>query len=54
MDFKEDRLLWYTNFLIKNPLADKSAAGSGIDNNNKTKQNIQSAEELHKPIIKNF
>ena len=31
-----------------------SPAGSGIDNNNKTKQNIQLAEELHKPIIRNF
>ena len=34
--------------------ADKTAAsGSGIANN-KTKQNIQLAEELHKPIIRNF
>ena len=30
---------------------DKKAEGSGIANN---KQNIQPAEELHKPIIKNF
>ena len=34
-------------------LADKSAAGSGVANN-KIKQNLQLAEELHKPIIRNF
>ena len=38
---------------------DKKARGSEIDDdddniNKKTKQNIQSAEELHKPIIRNF
>ena len=31
----------------------KSSSGSGIANN-KTKQNMQLAEELHKPIIRNF
>ena len=34
-------------------LADKSAAGSGVANN-KIKQNLQLAEELHKPIIRNL
>ena len=34
-------------------LADKSAAGSGVANN-EIKQNLQLAEELHKPIIRNF
>ena len=33
---------------------DKKAKGSGVNNNNDTKQNLQLAEELHKPIIKNF
>ena len=31
----------------------KSSSGSGVANN-KIKQNIQSAEQLHKPIITNF
>ena len=31
----------------------KSSSGSGIANN-KTKQNLQLAEELHKPIITNL
>ena len=34
-------------------LADKSAAGVGVANN-EIKQNLQLVEELHKPIIKNF
>ena len=34
-------------------LPDKSAAGSGIANN-EIKQNLKLAEELHKPIIRNF
>ena len=34
-------------------LADKSAAGSGVANN-EIKQHLQLAEELHKPIIRNF
>ena len=34
-------------------LADKSAAGSGVANN-RIKQNLQLAKELHKPIIRNF
>ena len=33
--------------------SDKKSAGSGITNN-KTEQNIQLAEELHKAIIGNF
>ena len=33
---------------------DKKAKGSGVNNNNDIKQNLQLAEELHKPIIKNF
>ena len=32
---------------------DKKLAGSGVANN-KTKQDIQLAKELHKPIIRNF
>ena len=44
----------YTFFDIKSALlADKSAAGSGVANN-ETKQNLQLAGELHKPIIRNF
>ena len=31
----------------------KSASGSGVANN-EIKQNLQLAEESHKPIIKNF
>ena len=33
--------------------SDKKSAGSGVANN-KIKQNLQLAEELHKPIIKHF
>ena len=34
---------------------DKKSKGSGIDNNNNnSKQNMQLAKELHKPIIRNF
>ena len=47
MDIKEVLLLWLTNFLIK------KSAGSGVANN-EIKQNLQLAEELHKPIIRNF
>ena len=32
---------------------DKKSKGSGVANN-KIKQNLQLAEELHKPIIRNF
>ena len=32
---------------------DKKSAGSGVTNN-EIKQNLQLAEELHKPIIRNF
>ena len=50
MGIKEDLLLWFTNFF------DKKSTGSGIDNNNNNeiKQNLQLAEELHKPIIRKF
>ena len=34
-------------------LANKSAAGSGVANN-EIKQDLQLAEELHKPIIRNL
>ena len=34
-------------------LADKSAAGNGVANN-EIKQNLQLAEELQKPIIRNL
>ena len=34
-------------------LFDKKCAGSGVANN-KIKQNLQLAEELHKPVIRNF
>ena len=34
-------------------LSDKSVSGSGVANN-EIKQNLQLAEELHKPIIRNF
>ena len=34
-------------------LPDKSVSGSGIANN-KIKQNLQLAKELHEPIIRNF
>ena len=33
-------------------LSDKSVSGSGVANN-EIKQNLQLAEELHKPIIRN-
>ena len=42
-DIKEVFLLWFISFLIK------KSEGSGIIN----KENMQLAEELHKPIIKN-
>ena len=34
-------------------LSDKSVSGSGVANN-EIKQNLQLAEELHKPIIRKF
>ena len=33
---------------------DKKTTGSGVNNNNDIKQNLQLTEELHKPIIRNF
>ena len=44
-DINEVLLLWFISFLLK------KAEGSGIVNN---KENMQLAEELHKPIIKKF
>ena len=45
MNIKQDQLLWFINFF------DKKSEGSRIVNN---KENIQLAEELHKPIIRKF
>ena len=45
MDIKEDQLQWYTIFF------DKKSQGSGAANNN---ENIQLADELHKPITRKF
>ena len=45
-DIKEGWLLWFKNYLIK-------SSGSGVANN-EIKQNLQLAEESHKPIIRNF
>ena len=52
MDIKEDKLLWFINFLIKTKgsgvtLANKSAIKSIL-------QTEQLAEELHKPITRKF
>ena len=47
MHMKEGWLLWFAHFF------DKKSAGSGVANN-EVKQNLQLAEELHKPIIRNF
>ena len=44
MGIKEDQHQWYISFLIK------KSSGSGLAN----KENIQLANELHKPIIKKF
>ena len=46
MDIKEVLLLCFANSIIT-ALANKSA-------NSKIKQNLQLAEELHKPVIRNF
>ena len=45
MDIKEDWLQWYTSFF------DKKSQGGALANN---KENIQLADELHKPIIRKF
>ena len=54
MRIKEDLLLWFINFFDKNSalLADKSVSGSGV--NIEVQHNEQLAEELQKPIIRNF
>ena len=46
-DIQEGWLLWFTNFFHKN------SASSGVANN-EIKQNLQLAEELHKPVIIKF
>ena len=43
IDIKEGLLLQFTTFLIESRVA-----------NNKIKQNLQLAEELQKPVIRNF
>ena len=55
MDIKEALVPWFINFF------DKNSAGSGVTIlanksafNDKIKQYLQLAEELHKPIIRNF
>ena len=48
MDIKEDQLLWYIRFFAK------ESQGSGITANNEIKENIQLADDLHKPIIRKF
>ena len=52
MDIKKELLLWFRRFFDKKPisLVDTSTAVSGVN----TPQNKQLAEELHKPIIRNF
>ena len=45
MGIKEDQHQWYIKFF------DKKSSGSGLANNN---ENIQLANELHKPIIRKF
>ena len=47
MGIKEILLLWFTHFF------DKKSKGSGVANN-RIKQNLQLAKELHKPIIRYF
>ena len=47
MDIKEDLLLWFTNFLIKNIEVHFDANKSAFNNKKLT-------QELHKPIIRNF
>ena len=44
-DIKEDQHQWYISFFDKKP------QGKGLANN---KENIQLANELHKPIIRKF
>ena len=45
MDIKDAQLQWYIGFF------DKKSQGSGAANNN---ENIQLADELHKPITRKF
>ena len=54
IDIKGGLACMVYNFFDKKSasLADKTVAGSGIKN--EITQNQQLAEELHKPIIKNF
>ena len=55
-DTKEDQLLWFTNLLIKSPqgVVVLRPLLRLLIIDNKIKQNIQLAEELHKPIIRKF
>ena len=46
MDINPDFLQWFIHFLIK------KTSGSGIKNDNMSDQQL--AEELHKPVIRNF
>ena len=52
MDIKKELLFWFRRFFDKKPisLVDTTTAVSGVN----TPQNEQLAEELHKPIIRNF
>ena len=52
MDIKKELLFWFRRFFDKKPisLVDTPTAVSGVN----TPQNEQLAEELHKPIIRNF
>ena len=53
MNIKEDYLQWYTSFFDKKSQESGRSLSSApfIANN---KENIQLADELHKPIIKKF
>ena len=53
MDVKEILLLWFIYIYIYIYIFDKKSAKGGSVNN-EIKQNVQLAEELHKPIIKTF
>ena len=52
---KDPKYDWYQRVLASTvyKFFDKKSAGSGVANN-EYKQNLQLAEELHKPIIRNF
>ena len=55
MGIKQDLLLWFIHFLTKRPLRFKiNLYQVVVAANNRIKQNLQLAKELHKPIIGNF